>query len=212
MEGGGSLHSTVNDLLTFLAALGAADGPTRKVLPVMLATRRPGPGFQQALGWMVLARNDANELLFHDGQTLGFASSIAYEPATRTGVVVLSNAANPVGDIARHVLRPAIPLATPLPPAPSRTEIPMDPKQFDRFVGEYAPAPGTLFVVSREGDALTLQLPGLPKLRLRPESDLGFFVAENTRISVTFALNDRGEARGFSFKAPGADVTAARVK
>ena len=212
MEGGGSLHSTVNDLLAFLAALGNPDGPAAAALPVMLATRRPGPGFQQALGWMVLAPNGANELLFHDGQTLGFASAIAYEPASRTGVVVLSNAANPVGDIARHVLRPAIPLAKPLPPAPRRTEIHMDPTQFDRLAGEYSPAAGTIFVVTREGDALMLQLPGLPKLRLRPESELGFFVAENTRISVTFTVTDRGEAHGLVFKAPGADVTAARVK
>lgn len=211
MEGGGSLHSTVNDLLTFLGAL-APDGPAAAALPVMLATRRPGPGFQQALGWMVLARNDASELLFHDGQTLGFASAIAYEPATRTGVVVLANAANPIGDIARHVLRPALPLAKPLPPAPSRTEIQMDPKHFDRLAGDYAPAPGTLFVVSREGDALMLQLPGLPKLRLRPESEHGFFVAENPRISVSFAVNDRGQSHALVFKAPGADVTAARVE
>ena len=87
----------------------------------------------------------------------------------------------------------------------------MDPAQFDRFAGNYVPGPGTTFIVSREGDALMLQLPGLPKLRLRPESDPGFFVAENPRISVTFAVNDGGEARALVFKAPGADVTAARV-
>jgi D-alanyl-D-alanine-carboxypeptidase/D-alanyl-D-alanine-endopeptidase len=43
LAGAGSLHSSVNDLLTFLEALGRDDGPLAGVLPVMLATRRAGP-------------------------------------------------------------------------------------------------------------------------------------------------------------------------
>ena len=73
----------------------------------------------------------AGDIIFHDGQTLGFASAIAYEPKTRTGVVVLSNAAASVGDIARHVLRPSIPLAKAQGAAPVKTEIAVDPAIFD---------------------------------------------------------------------------------
>ena len=210
MAGGGSLHSSANDLLTFLAALGDAESPIAAALPTMIETRRQGPGFQQALGWMVIGRTPDEEMLFHDGQTLGFASSIAYDPRARTGVVVLSNAAAGVGDIARHVLRPAIPLAKPAGPAPRKTEIQVDLKLFDLYAGQYEPGPGTIFAVSREGDSLMLQVPGLPKLRLRPESETDFFVAENTRITVTFEVSSGGQVTRMMLKAPTGNVPAAR--
>jgi hypothetical protein len=40
IEGGGSVKSTVTDLLTFIAALGAPDGPVAAALPVMLHDQR----------------------------------------------------------------------------------------------------------------------------------------------------------------------------
>ena len=55
-----------------------------------------------------------------------------------------------------------------------------------------------------------LQLPGLPKLRLRPESEVEFFVAENTRISVVFETNAAGEVTRMLLKAPTGNVPAAR--
>lgn len=210
MAAGGSLHSSIDDLLTFMTALGETRSPIATVLPVMLETRRSGPGFQQALGWMVIGKTPDDELLFHDGQTLGFASSIAYDPRTRTGVVVLSNAAAGVGDIARHVLRPSLPLAKPAGPAPIKTEVRIDAKVFDRYAGRYEPGPGTTFTLSREGDALMLELPGLPKMRLRPESELEFFVAENTRISVSFETNAAGEVMRMVLRSPMGTVPAAR--
>lgn len=212
MAGGGSLHSSADDLLTFMAVLADTRSPVAAVLPTMLGTRRQAPGFQQALGWMVLRRTSDDEILFHDGQTRGFASSIAYDPQARTGVVVLSNAAAGVGDIARHLLRPAIPLANPTGPAPLRTEIQVDLKLFDLYAGQYEPGPGAVFTVSREGDALMLQLPGLPKLRLRPESDRDFFVAENTRISVSFEVSSSSQVTRMLLKAPTGNVPAARAE
>jgi CubicO group peptidase (beta-lactamase class C family) len=128
LAGAGSLHSTVDDLLTFLGALGDSRSPIAAALPTMLATRRPGPGIVQALGWWVVATGPADEgILTHDGGTLGYASSLAYDPKTRTGVAVLSNTANGVGDIARHLLRPAVPLTRPAPLAPKPTEAPAGP-------------------------------------------------------------------------------------
>ena len=212
LAGGGSLHSSVDDLLTFLAALGDPGSAVAAAMPVMLGTRRQAPGFQQALGWMLLPSPSHDEILFHDGQTLGFASSISYDPATRTGVAVLSNTAAGVGDIARHVLRPSLPLSKPAAPAPRRTEIQIDLELFDLYAGQYEPGPGAVFTVSREGDALMLHLPGLPKLRLRPESEREFFVAENTRISVTFDVNATGLVTRLLLKAPTGDVPAARLE
>ncbi len=212
LAGAGSLHSSVNDLLNFLEALGRAEGPMAGVLPVMLATRRPGPGIPQALGWWIISTSPDDEgIVVHDGGTLGFSSAVAYDPKARIGVVVLSNTASAVGDIARHLLRPAIPLTPPAGAAPSRTEIRVDPSIFDRLIGRYEPAPGGAFDVTREGDALMIQLPGIPRLRLRAETARRFYVAEDTRITVTFELDAGGNATALTLSAPSGTTAAKRI-
>lgn len=212
LAGAGSLHSSVNDLLTFLDAMGRGNGPFAGILPLMLATRRPGPGIPQALGWWIIAAGPQDEgIIVHDGGTLGFSSGVAYDPRSRTGVAVLSNTASAVGDIARHLLRPSIPLTAPAGAAPARTEIPMDPATFDRLVGRYEATAGIGFEVTREGDALMIQLPGIPRLRLRPESARTFYVPDNTRLTVTFDLDAEGRATGLTLNAPAGTTPAKRV-
>jgi CubicO group peptidase (beta-lactamase class C family) len=210
LAAGGSLRSTVNDLLTLLTATGDPTTVAGAAMPGMLAIRRQAPGFQQALGWMVLGTGPGEGLLLHDGNTLGFASSVVYDPVSRTGVVVLSNSSTSVSDIARHIARPAMPLAAPLPPAPLKTEVAIEPTLFDTYAGAYEPGPGAVFTVTREGDALMIQIPGIPKLRLRPESTRDFFVAENTRVTVTFNVDAAGRVTGLLLKAPTGNVAAVR--
>jgi serine-type D-Ala-D-Ala carboxypeptidase/endopeptidase len=203
LEGAGSLHSTANDLLMLLDAIARDTAPVTGLLPIMLATQRPGPGIPQALGWWVISTGPGDAgILAHDGGTLGFSSALAYDPATRSGVVVLSNTAAGIGDLARHLLRPAIPLSRPAGAAPAKTEIAIDPASLDRLIGRYEPGPNLVFEVTRDGDSLMLQLPGIPKLRLRPESPRSFFVAENTRITVTFDLDAEERATSLTFTAP----------
>ena len=212
LAGAGSLHSSVNDMLTLLEALGRDDGPLTGLLPIMLGTRRPGPGIPQALGWMIFETSaQEGAMLSHDGGTLGFSSAVAYDPKARTGVVVLSNAAGGVGDLARHLLRPSIPLTPPASPAPTRTEIRLDPMSLDRLVGRYEPSPGVGFDVSREGDALSIQLPGIPKLRLRAETPRSFYAAENTRLTITFDVDAEGRATALTLSAPTGTTAAKRV-
>ncbi len=208
----GSLVSSVNDMLTFLASFGEPS-VSSAALPTMLATRRTGPGIPQALGWWIVATGPSDKgILVHDGGTLGFASSVAYDPETHVGVVVLSNSVAAVGDIARHILRPIIPLAASVGVAPQRKETQVDPALFDRYAGRYEPGPGAVFTVTREGDALMIQLPGIPKLRLRAESERDFFVAENTRVSVSFEVASDGRVTGLLLKSPAGDASARRVE
>ena len=126
----------------------------------------------------------------HDGGTFGFASSMVWDPKKRVGVVVLSNHVTAVGDLARHLLQPNRPLAKPT--ATKRTEITLDSAILDSYAGRYTSG-AEAFIIAREGDFLTIQLPadwGLPKLRLRPESLRDFFAAE-LPLRVTFQTNAR---------------------
>jgi CubicO group peptidase (beta-lactamase class C family) len=179
MPAAGGLMSSANDLLHFLAAtMGHRPSPLGPAIALQLGTRRPiAAGRSQALGWMVIGEGDG-QLILHDGGTMGHASSIAWDPAARVGVVVLSSHVASVSDIARHVLRPDTPLA---PPARRRKEITLDPGVLDRYAGRYEAAGEGVFVVSRDGTHLTIEPPadwGLPTMRLRPESVPDFFVAE----------------------------------
>jgi serine-type D-Ala-D-Ala carboxypeptidase/endopeptidase len=108
LAGAGALRSSTNDLLTFLAAnLGYAESPLGPAMVAMLKVRRPtGPtGEKVALAWMVSTHN-GKEIVWHNGGTGGYRSFMGFDPKTRVGIVVLSNAETTVGvdDIGRHLL------------------------------------------------------------------------------------------------------------
>ena len=213
MTPAGAVLSTVNDLLTFLrAAIGYEPTPLAPAMAAMLTTRRPMPGGEQALGWMVTGKGD-DQLFVHDGGTLGYASSMAWDPKKRVGVVVLSNHVVAVGDIARHLLRPNIPLSTPT--ATKRTEIALESAILETYAGRYTSGKEA-FIIAMEGTFLTIQLPadwGLPKMRLRPESRRDFFAAE-LPLRVTFQTTDDGLVSGLLLHPPRGQkaIPASRVK
>src|SRR5580700_489171 len=83
MPAAGGLVSTVNDLLSFLSvALGYEPSPLASSMAAMIRTRRPIDGSEQALGWVVTGKGD-DQLVMHDGFTWGYASYMAWNPATR---------------------------------------------------------------------------------------------------------------------------------
>jgi serine-type D-Ala-D-Ala carboxypeptidase/endopeptidase len=186
MKGSGGLVSTANDLLTFLTvAMGEERSALTPSLNAMLETRRAAGKSYQALGWVILGAGDS-QLIIHDGGTFGYASSMAWDPKRRAGVVVLSNQVADVKDIARHLLRPSTALEKPT--ATKRIEIKIESALLDSYAGNYEAESEGVFVIRREGDFLTIKAPaewGLPKLRLHPESPQDFFAAE-LPLRVTF--------------------------
>jgi len=120
----GALRSTPRDLSRFAAAI--LPGSMAQIAPdeeFLLTVKRAAPwiGGAQALGWEVLDA-PGGAFVNKDGVTLGQAASIVFDPGTRKAVVAFSNAfpdlknstlsGGGVGaaDVARHLLRPQIPL------------------------------------------------------------------------------------------------------
>jgi len=199
----GGLLSTADDLLTFLSAvMGYERSALASAMSVMLQTRRPvEDGEEQALGWTLVGKGDA-QLVMHDGFTWGYASAMAWDPRRRMGVVVLSNQLSGVSDIARHVLQPSFPLEHPV--VAKHEEINVGDDVLRRYAGEYEAPDVGVFQVAREGDFLTIQAPvswGIPKFRLRAESQRDFFVVE-LPIRVTFEMDEKGAVNGMLFYPP----------
>lgn len=125
LSAAGQLHSTARDLARFATAiLPGSHSHLEAEARLLLTVRRDAPWIRgkQALGWEV---RDApgGSFVSKDGVTWGQTAAMAYDPAQRVAVVVLSNtfpdlsASTPSGggigaaDIAQHLLRPQIPLA-----------------------------------------------------------------------------------------------------
>jgi D-alanyl-D-alanine-carboxypeptidase/D-alanyl-D-alanine-endopeptidase len=219
LAGAGALRSSTNDLLTFLSAtLGYTQSPLAPAMAAMTTIRRPTetPGLEIALGWHIFA-GKGKEIIWHNGGTGGYRTFIGYDPKARTGVVVLSNAGTLAGpdDIGRHLLDPETPLLaqnSPLvTPPKTHTEVTVDPKLFDGYVGRYQFAPAVFLTVTRDGGHLFVQLTGQPALEVFPESEKDYFL-KVVDAQVTFETNSQGKATAVVLHQLGRDQRAMKIE
>jgi hypothetical protein len=125
-------------------------------------------------------------------------------------VVVLSNSANDIDDIGRHLLVSQYPLAK-LEPPKEHKAIQLDPKVLDAYAGEYQLGPGLSLVFTHEGDKLFMQPTGQSKVEILPESETDFFLAV-ADIQVTFVKDDKGQVNGATLHQNGRNLTAKKIK
>ena len=207
--GAGALRSTANDLLTFLAAnLGYTKTPLAPAMAAMLTTRRPTgmPTMEVALGWHIYS-GGSKEIVEHNGGTGGYRTYMGFDPKSRVGVVVLSNAetTDGVDDIGRHLLDASVALLRP------HTEAQIDPKIFDSYIGYYQLAPNFILAVTRDGDHFMTQATGQGKLEIFPESDHEFF-AKAVNAQITFVTDSTGRAIEVILHQGGLDLHASRIE
>jgi serine-type D-Ala-D-Ala carboxypeptidase/endopeptidase len=158
------------------------------------------------LNWIVQDVG-GRRIVWHNGGTGGFFSWAGFDPERRTGVVVLSNAAHPVDDLALHLLDPTQPLSA----APrQRTEVRVAPDVLREYVGEYQLAPAFSIVVSFENDVLYIQPTGQPRLPIFAESELRFFLRA-VDAQITFERAAGGAVTGLVLHQDGRNLPARRV-
>ena len=213
LSAAGALRSTVNDLLTFLAAeLGHSESTLATAMASMLKIQRPVGDPRRTrigLGWLVYTRN-GNEIVGHAGNTSGFQSAIAFDPKARAGVVVLANSSSyhQVADITLHLLDAGYSLDRPEP-----VERPIDPKLFDRYIGKYELQgdPRLMLAFSREENRFFVQADGQGKLELFAENENDFFL-KVTDAQVTFNIDGDGQASSLILHQEGFDEAGRRVE
>lgn len=211
--GAGALRSTANDMLTFLAAnLGFVKTPLAQDMADEVSIRRPTtiPDTKIAYAWHVQTK-DASEIIWHNGGTGGYRTYMGYDPKARVGVVALTNISTNEGvdDIGRHLLNPAYPLAKVAPPV-QHTEITLDPKALDRYVGVYQLAPTTLVYVTRDGSHFYTRLTGQDKIETFPESERKFFL-KAVDAQWTFDVDAQGAVTQATLHQNGRDMPAKRL-
>ncbi len=99
--------------------------------------------------------------------------------------------------------------AKPLPAL--RTEIALDPKVLDRYVGEYELAPGFTVTIVNEGGRLMSLAPGQPKVELFAESETKFFLRD-VDAEIEFVADASGRVTGLVLRQGGMTMTGKRIK
>jgi CubicO group peptidase (beta-lactamase class C family) len=210
----GALHSTANDLLTFLAAgLGYTRTPLAAAMAAMLKVRRESGRGKVALAWFV-DTYDGAEIVSHSGVTGGYRSFIGYDPKARIGVVVLSNSGTGAGvdDIGMHLLNPNIPLldSASLKPQKQRREIAVAAELLDAYVGRYRFPSGQMASITQESGHLILHADGEVKVVFFAESNQDFF-AKLMDAQISFDTDTQGRVTELIFHRNGSDLQVERV-
>jgi D-alanyl-D-alanine-carboxypeptidase/D-alanyl-D-alanine-endopeptidase len=213
LEGAGALRSSANDMLTFLAAnLGYIKSPLAAAMAAEISIRRPTtiPDTEIAYAWHIQSKN-GNSIIWHNGGTGGYMTYMGFDQKSRAGVVVLSNLSAPPGpdDIGRHLLDQSYPLQK-VEPLKEHTEVTVNTKIYDNYVGSYQLAPNMIMTMTREGDQLFTQLTGQPKFQLFPESERKFFL-KVVDAQVTFDTDAQGRATQATLHQNGRDQVAKRI-
>lgn len=171
LAGAGALRSSLHDMMRFLEAnLQPPDSPLGRAITLSHGPRfRVNAALSVGLHWhRSTFRGDT--LVWHNGGTGGFRTILAWNPATRTGAVLLGSSSQDNEDIVRHVL-----LGTPLLAQRVRTEIAMPAADLQPYAGVYDFTPQFAITVALRDGVLVAQATDQPALRIYAEARDRFF-------------------------------------
>ena len=212
LAGAGALRSDAADMLTWVGAhlTSRGEGLGAALQTASTPLNSISTGDQAAtdigLGWMV-SRTGDRRFVWHSGATGGFHTFVGFEPGEGRGVVVLGNSQHPVGDIARHLLDPSVPLEQ---PGGGRVEVPVVPEALSAYVGEYRLAPNFTITVTLSGETLQAQATGQQAFPIFPEGDDRFFYRV-VDAQITFQRDAQGQVTGLILHQSGQNIPGPRV-
>jgi D-alanyl-D-alanine-carboxypeptidase/D-alanyl-D-alanine-endopeptidase len=202
----GALRSSARDLLTYAEAyMGLRHTPLDEAMK--LARKGYDSINVQGLAWMLRGGGE----IHHGGGTGGFVAFLNIDTANKRAVVVLSNSANGIEDLGRHIAHPNLPVQQ-LQPLEERREVRLsNPAVFDAYVGTYEFDPDRHIEVMREGDRYFGQDDRKRRYELLPLSDSTFRVKEMD-AEVTFDRDDTGRVTHAMLRLLGGSQRGAKVK
>jgi D-alanyl-D-alanine-carboxypeptidase/D-alanyl-D-alanine-endopeptidase len=208
LAGAGALRSTANDMLKFIAAnLELTDTPLKAAMRRMRTVHRETgtPDLEIAMAWHVFHKF-GTDIFWHNGGTAGYRSFAGFVPAKKTGVVVLCNTSFDSDDLGFHILESQYPLAKYSAPK-QRSEVTLDPKILESYVGEYELAPTFKIKITREGARLFAQATSQPAFEIFAEKEGEFFL-KVVDAQITFSKDEAGAVSGLILHQNGLDQKA----
>ena len=208
LAGAGALRSSVRDMVAFVRANLAVEH--RELGPAMKLTHEPRQEVEQpaggeiALGWHVTQ----DGVRWHNGQSGGYHSYVAFDPDAQIGVVVLSNTATPMGDVLGQALVLMLldkPYALELP-----TTVKLPEETVAKYVGTYKLSSDFVISISRDDDRLFAQATGWPGFRLYARSETEFYLRV-VEASITFQVRDDGTVTGLVLQQGGQEFRGSRL-
>lgn len=207
LAGAGAIRSSANDMLGFVEANLATDGPLRESLDFAMKIRHTpeGGGPSVGLGWH--AGTDGKGR-WHNGQTGGYHAFLALDREKKIGVVVLSNTAvMKVDQLGQSIAKL---LAGEKVEVPSlREEVVIDPAVLDDYPGTYRLAPTFAITITREKSRLHLQATGQPRVVLYAGGDDVFFLRV-VKAEVHFVRDEEGKVTSLVLHQNGREMPGKR--
>jgi serine-type D-Ala-D-Ala carboxypeptidase/endopeptidase len=210
LTGAGSLRSSGNDLLKFLAAnLDLNPSPINASLQKTHLIQRQidSPNMAIALGWHVF-KLKGSEIICHEGGTGGFRSFIGFSKTQRLGIVVLGNSESDVSDLGFHLLDSRSPLAK---YQPQKASIAVDPKLLETYIGRYELTPDFSITITQKQDRLYAQATGQDKVELFAETPTQFFLTI-VKAKITFIKDAQGQVDRLILDQNGQQLPGQKIK
>jgi hypothetical protein len=216
MPASGSLRSTANDMLRFLAAnLGYTDTSLKEAIGYQLEPRIPPNAIREQVPGWTLRKIGEERFYEKDGGKSGYRAEVIIRPSNRTGIVVLENARTddrPI-NLAFHILA-----GTPLEPAPAapapRKIVKVNQKVLASYAGRYEKAPGSVLVIVPKGDRLLVAENGDQGAFFYPTSARDFYLGWGND-EMSFDVDDAGHVQSVRYYPDGREAgnvrTAQRV-
>jgi len=175
------------------------------------------------LGWG-LYWTPFGKAFFKEGHAEGFRNYAVCFDGPKTGLLIMTNSSNGEGiykelleTVLKNTFTPIVwegftpyDQLAPRAPLKQHTEVHVDPKVLESYVGRYGEPPNLILTVRREGDHLSVQENDEPKQDVFPESEKDFFskVADDV---LTFETDSQGRATRMILHTGGRDIPIKRI-
>ena len=209
LSAAGAIRSTVRDMLRFVDANLKLDtkAPINDAMK-LTQTRQAGTGMGSiALGWHI-ARDGTT--YWHNGQTGGYHSYIAFNRKFNIGVVVFAtgnvNMIDAMGEKLVVMLAGGKPT-----PVGFQKAVQVNAKDLERYVGKYQLQPGFIFTITRKDNHLFAQLTGQPAIEIYPSGEHKFFY-KVVKAKITFVVDNNGKVTTLILHQHGRDMPSKRIE
>ncbi|NTU55089.1 MAG: serine hydrolase [Anaerolineales bacterium] len=180
LYGAGGIRSTANDMLTFLAAnMELTETDLLPAIQLANTPQRPSDGPDYiGLGWFL--PSTAKGIHWHNGETYGYKSYLAWDPQRKIGVVVLTNATINIDDVGLQLIRGLF------------KPVQIDPQVLAAYAGRYQFSNDIVVTIRVDGTRIFIQAPNQPEYELYALSENQFY-PRVFEAEITFYKNDGGE-------------------